>query len=166
MNRTHSAGGPGFPPSPASFPMHPSHSCGAAPAQEEGSPPNYRLPSPFTWMPSMLLRVAAQPVCLLPVWRLFIPGLWLHHRFAVSFHIDFKFYYRLLEHSRARGFPTPSIRLFPVKGMSFAIFISWLVTSPSVCTGKYPWLAVGQVWETGLASPDICAAEMLCSKLS
>lgn len=108
-------------------------------------------------------RIAARAVCRLPARRHFTPGLWPHHRFAVSFPIDFKFYYWLLEHLRTRGFPSPSICLFPVEGMSFTIFIRWLVPSPSACTWRYPWLALGQVWETGLTSSDICGTETLCS---
>lgn len=77
-------------------------------------------------------RTAAPAVCLLPARRHFIPGLRPHHWFAVSFAIDFKFYYWLLEHLRTRDFPSPSIRLFPVEGMCFTIFIPWPVTNPSV----------------------------------
>lgn len=85
------------------------------------------------WVPKMLhWSPATRAVCLLPARRHIVPGLWPHHRFAVSFHIDFKFYYWLLERSRTQGFPSPSILLFPAEGFHFAIFIPWLVTSCSV----------------------------------
>lgn len=44
----------------------------------------------------------------------------------------FKFYHWLLEYLKTEGFPSPSIHLFLVQGISFAIFISWPVTRPSV----------------------------------